>query len=336
MAWLEQNQQPEARNNAIPAAPYAARPPSPPSIMIPARSPAKANQPLNIVPRFANIDPKSLSAPELEIITQSRPQSAYDCVSDWSYRDRWLAHEILDFMWLGPSRVVRDEQFLQQNQFTMLLAARDARLAQARLMTVDRVATALGLQAESVDVEDHQDLIRKLPDVIAMINKHMLDVYHSQAVVQDKDNNEPMGNNEMKIDPSKFRRGKILIFCETGNDRSAVIVIAYLMAVFGLDMIKACQFVNYRRFCVCLDEPAKQMLRTFEGILVANRTVNKHVLQSGAGNSLTVERVSKRSIKRSLEEDDDGDDAMTGVLDENDLDRDRFTDRKPFAPFIDR
>ncbi|KAH6660414.1 protein-tyrosine phosphatase-like protein [Truncatella angustata] len=340
----------QARGGAIPAAPYTARPPSPPAIMIPAPTFLKANEPIVCVPSFANIDPLFLTAPELEIITQNRPQEAYDSVNNWQYEDRRTAQEILDFLWLGPSSVARDKEFLQKNGFTMLLAARDARMAQARLMGVDRVARELGLHAETLDVEDHQDLIRSLPEAVRKINNHMLDVYRSQALGNQTE--QPLGEGAMVIDKTKFRRGKVLIFCETGNDRSAAVVNAYLMSVFGMNMIQACQFIQFRRFCVSLDEDMKYLLMTYEGLLQAQKTVNRYKLQNGQlptpastvspttpttglGAALPVfETKPKRGIEETYEEVDDDD--MDGVMDEFQLDRERYQDRPAFVPFVDR
>lgn len=340
----------EARGGAIPAAPYATRPPSPPAIMIPAPNFLKANEPIVCVPSFANIDPLFLSAPELEIITQNRPQEAYDSVNNWAYEDRRKAQEILDFLWLGPSSVARDKEFLAKNGFTMLLAARDARMAQARLMGVDRVAKELGLHADTIDVQDHQDLIRSLPDAVRKINNHMLDVYRSQALANQTD--QPMEEGAMVIDKTKFRRGKVLIFCETGNDRSAGVVIAYLMSVFGMNMIQACQFIQFRRFCVSLDEDMKYLLQTYEGILHAQKTVNRYKLQNNQlptpasvmspatplGGLAPAPPIPDNKAKRGIEQtfEDVDDDDMEGAMDGFELDRDRYVDRPAFAPFVDR
>ncbi|ETS82622.1 hypothetical protein PFICI_04498 [Pestalotiopsis fici W106-1] len=330
MAMVVDSHEHETRNTVVPAAPYAARPPSPPSILIPAPN-VKASQAIVCVPRFSNVDPLTLSAPDLEIITQSKPQKAYDSVGDWTWEDRRKAHEILDFLWLGPSTVARDQGFLKENGFSMILAARDARLAEARLLGVDRAIKELELSAATIDVQDLQDLIHRLDDAVALINKHMLEFYHNQILLQ-KDS--PNGQDKTVIDKSKFRRGKVLVFCETGNDRSAILVVAYLMAVYGMDMIQACQFVNYRRFCVSLDEPSKQMLQTYEGLLVARKTVNKHTLQNSHNISLGTSRITKRGIMDTMDDDDD-DDIMQEAAD-FELDRDRYTDRRPFVPFVDQ
>ncbi|KAI0132066.1 dual specificity phosphatase [Xylariales sp. AK1849] len=349
------------RNTAIAAAPYTARPPSPPAIMIPVPSFRKANEPMTCMPSYASVDPLFLSAADLEIITRNKTQEAYDSVNNWTYEDRRTAQPILDFLYLGPSSIARDKEFLKSEGITMLLAARDSRMAQARLMGVDRVARELGIHAEHIDVSGHQELIRSFPDAVRKINEHMLDVYRSQAVnvSQDADTNG-ISNPEhlqtpdsMVVDRTHFRRGKVLIFCETGNDRSAGIVIAYLMSVFGMDMIQACQFIQFRRFCVSLDEDMKFLLQTFEGILNAQKTVHRHQLHNNqlltpasavtpaTANPATPQFVAalpakNTRTKRGIEDTMDDDEDMGGGEGGFTLDRDRYTDRPAFVPFVDR
>ncbi|KAI1881353.1 hypothetical protein JX265_000179 [Neoarthrinium moseri] len=337
----------ELQPGVMPAAPYAARPPSPPAIMIPAPNFLKGNQPIVCTPSYANVDPFFLSATDLQIITRNRPQEAHDSVSDWAYEDRRTAQPILDFLYLGPSSVARDRQFLQDHGITMLLAARDSRLAQARIMGVDRVAKELGIRAEYVDVENNQGLIRSFPDTVRKINNHMLDVYRSQAV-QTYDGDHRMQDGEIAINPNpeQFRRGRVLIFCETGNDRSAGVVIAYLMSVYGMDMIQACQFIQYRRFCVGLDEDLKYLLMTYEGILNAQKAVHRQQLlnppttgspaatqSAGLGSASPHTAKTKRGIEDTMDTDDQDD--MGGIENGYALDRDRYTDRPAFVPFVD-
>jgi serine/threonine/tyrosine-interacting protein len=326
---------------AIPAAPYAARPPSPPSITIPAPTLLKVNEPITCMPSYAAVDPLYLTAADVEIITQNKPQEAYDSVNTWKYEDRRTAQPILDCLYLGPSSIARDKKFLTDNGITMLLAARDSRMAQARLMGVDRVAKELGIQAEHIDVSGNQELIRLFPDAIRKINNHMLDIYRSQAL--GAQNGEQPEEGTIVIDRAQFRRGKVLVFCETGNDRSAGIVIAYLMAVFGMHMIPACQFIQFRRFCVSLDEEMKHLLQTYEGILNAQKTVHRHqflapvssMAPATSDSGPSTDRTIRAAVKRGIDETLDSDDEMEGI-EGFAADKDRYVDRPAFVPFVDR
>ncbi|KAI0022337.1 protein-tyrosine phosphatase-like protein [Xylariomycetidae sp. FL0641] len=314
-------------SRAIPAAPYSARPPSPPGIWIPVPKMAlnDMHEPLKLLPTYENIDPATLSVDDLGIITQGgREQIASDAAISWVYEDRRKAQQILDFLYLGPSSVARDRTWLREEGITMLLAARDSRMAGMRLMAVDNVARELGIQAEHVDVSGHAELIHAFPSIVRLINNHMLDIYHRQAL-QNADVGAEAGS--MAVDKSNFRRGKVLVLCETGNDRSAGVVIAYLMSLFGMNLVTACQFVHYKRFCVSLDEEMKQLLKSYEDILDAQRMVHQHQLRSAPqGNNKT---------KRLFEETKDQDEEMGDVPGTDHSDQDRFHGRAKFVPFVD-
>ncbi|KAI1081629.1 phosphatases II [Whalleya microplaca] len=324
------NMEPSIHHNsgAMPTAPYE-RPPSPPTIMIPTPVLQDASQPIKVVPSYTNIDPTSLSAADLEIITQNgKEQIAHDSALSWTYESRRVAQPVLDFLYLGPSTVARDRQWLRDHGITMLLAARDSQMAKFRLLAIDQVAQELGLQAAHVDVSGHQELIRAFPSTVRKINNHMLDIYHQQRVDRKELATGVGGDGDnMVIDQQNFRRGKVLVFCETGNSRSAAVVVAYLMAVMGMDLVQACQFVHFKRFSVSLDEDLKQVLRTYCDILAAQRTVHFHELH---GSPVRVGN-SKRGIDATVDEDAD----MGGPGDDGPVDQDRFAGRQGFVPFVD-
>ncbi|KAI0967009.1 protein-tyrosine phosphatase-like protein [Xylaria arbuscula] len=300
---------------------YTMKAPSPPPLHVP---PANWSNPIKVLPRYDNVDPSSLSKEDLAIITQNGvEQIAKDAAAHWAYESRRKAQAILDFLFLGPLSAARDRQWLREEGITMILAARDHRLAELRIMSVDSFAKEMGIEAQYVDVSGYQELIRAFPTAVRLINDHMLRIYREQAVetAQDK--------STMVVDAAKFRRGKVLIFCETGNDRSAGVTCAYLMALLGMSAVDAFQFINYKRFCVSMDESLKQTLRNYEDILLAQRTVHQHELNSNL--------IRKKRAKRGIDEtvDDDGDDGMTGMDNYLSSDRDRFLGRDRFAPFID-
>ncbi|KAJ1333375.1 serine/threonine/tyrosine-interacting protein [Microdochium nivale] len=333
---------------ATPTAPFSGRPPSPPTIVIPAAPVNKTLLPITLLPSFANVDPASLSERDLQIITQNgKAQIASDSALNWTYQSRRQAQPVLDFLYLGPSIVAKDRQWLKDNGFTMLLAARTSWMAGVQLMSAHRVAEELGIQAEHVDVSNHQELIRAFPDVVRKINDHMLRVYRDQAISitdhpQHDQSQQPAGTaDSMVVDQRNFKRGKILVFCESGNDRSASVIVAYLMSVYGLNLVAACQFVQYKRFSVSLDDELKQLLQTYQGILDAQRTVNTFALSPpnrAAEGVLSQPSRSGNTHKRGIEdvmlmdEDDDGNAVRGG---EFALDAERYQDRAKFVPFVD-
>ncbi|OTA77584.1 hypothetical protein M434DRAFT_402330 [Hypoxylon sp. CO27-5] len=319
-----------SRHGTVPAAPYYPRPPSPPPIVIPAPDTPKDH--IMIVPSYEKVDPASLSADDLKIITQNyKGQLAHDSGSNWAYENRRSAQPVLDFLYLGPLNVARDRQWLRETGITMLLAARDSKLANIRLMAVDQVAEELGIQAEYVDVSAYNELVRAFPTVIRTINDHMLNIFRQQSI----NNTEmEMEDGQMAIPSENFRRGKVLVFCETGNDRSAGVVVAYLMSVFGMGMIEGCQFVHFRRFCVSISDELKYALKSYDEILSAQRTVHRYELDNSSkqdDDGFLKPRKSKRSIEDTMDQDEE----MGGTDDAMTLDEGRFLDRPAFVPFID-
>ncbi|KAI2607084.1 phosphatases II [Hypoxylon fragiforme] len=312
------------RRSAKPAAPYSTRAPSPPPIIIPAPSLHGAHNRLKVVPNYEKVDPVSLSIDDIAIITQShKEQLTNDSNTNWSYESRHVAQPILDYLYLGPFSVVRNREWLRETGITMLLAARDSQMASIRLMAVDKVAEELGIQATYVDVSNYNELIRAFPTSVRSINDHLLNVFRGQRI---SDVDVQIGDGQMVIPSNNLRRAKVLVFCETGNDRSAGVVVAYLMSAFGMDMIEACQFVHYKRFCVSLHDDLRQTLRSFEDILRAQRTVHRYELESSTSGV--------RRQKRSIDEAQDQNEEMGETNENTATDEDRFVGRT-FVPFVD-
>lgn len=318
-------------DGVVRTASFTNRPPSPPYIHIPTPLSDTNNGPLTLTPSYASVDPRNLTPDDLKIITGGKIQEASDNYKNtWRYEDRRKAQPVLDFLYLGPLAVVRDHDFLRQQGITMLLAVRDASMSHLRLIAVEKAAAELNLQSDYVDVISRTQLIHDFPFIIAKINDHLLRVYRNQLqAVNDAGN--------VAIDTSTFQRGKVLVFCETGNERSAVVVAAYLMAIYGTDMVSTVQFISAQRFCATFDEEMKQLLRSFGDILEAQRMVSTGAQL--AGNQQTTSfapamiglaaapEVSsrKRGIDDTMDEDD--------LQDEFSMDSDRYEDRAAFMPY---
>jgi hypothetical protein len=299
------------------------------------------------MPDFNNLDSGDLTLEDLTIVLDSKPQIAsLDRPVHWVYESRRHAQEVLDFLFLGPSSVARDHDWLRAHGITMILVARDARVAQRRLMSVDKAAVELGIEAEYVDVNGPMALIASFPETVRRINNHLVRVYRSQA----NSFNEMTGEKGQK-----FRRGRILVVCETGNDRSAAVVAAYIMSMFGTNMIGAIQFVSVQRFCASFDEDAKRLLQSWEDILTAQKHVatarreeevarleQQQLLQAkstpGApAHQLTALAPSRLTQKRGIEDTYEREEVATPGqgYDHFVLDIDRYQDRGSFVPFVD-
>lgn len=231
---------------------------------------------------------------------------------DWHYDMRREAQPILPFLYLGPLGCVRDREYLRKEGITLLLAIRDKRSAQARLVSGERTAAELGIEADFVDVTGHQELISMFPRAIRRINDHLASQDHGKL-------------------PSHIPK-KVLVFCESGNDRSAAVVITYMMAMFSLKAEKAMKAVQSQRFCVTLDEGWRQLFSSFETILEAKRDV-EHVRRANSSRSHSSSKVSK---KRNLEDSHVEEVKEGSVMDTDGNEYEDWEARKPVAPFQDR
>lgn len=216
---------------------------------------------------------------------------------------------ILPFLYLGPSSAARDTKFLAKEGITMLLVIRDSMSAFARLLSGEKAAAELGIEADAIDVASNMQLIAAFRPGTKTINDHLLRVYKHRV------------NNG--ADPNDTAtRGKVLVFCESGNERSAAFVAAYLMSTYSIDLISAIQFVQGQRFCVAFDDALKSLLANYQDLLNAQL----QIMGTGRPGSPAFDAGSKR--RRERDEDSDMD------MDQED-DRERFGGRGNFAPFRD-
>ncbi|KAK4125907.1 phosphatases II, partial [Parathielavia appendiculata] len=268
---------------------------------------------MTIRPSPAAVHTTSLSEADLQLITRGfQPQSARDGASAWLYESRRRAQQVLDFLWLGPASAVKDRDFLRREGITMVLCARDARFAgvggEGMLVTgAKRYVEGMGIEVGGVDVADGRELVGAFSVVVGRVNEHVL------AVERD----------------GSGRRGKVLVVCETGNDRSAAVVAAYLMAVYGLDTVQAVQFMQLQRFCVALGDDFKFQLQTYGDILRARGDVGimgEQQQQRGEVVGANVKRRIEQTVGEAGEED-------RGVI-MAEMDAERYEGRN-FAPFVE-
>ncbi|KAI1812765.1 phosphatases II [Poronia punctata] len=312
---------------ATPAAPYTTKPPSSPCLQV--DKTLQWHDPIAVVARYDAIDPSFLSAEELSIITQGGlEQVAHDTSITWSYNMRHEAQRVLDYLYLGPSRVVRNHQWLRKEGIAMVLAARDATQAGLNFLAVDKDAKALGIEARYVDVSGDQGLVGIFPSAVRAINEHMLRINKGQH------GGAAAALLQKETVPASSVRGKVLVFCETGNERSASIVAAYLMTVFGMTAGQACHFVTHSRFCCGMNESIRNALQVYGDILAARRTVHQYELK---GQAVPALHKAKRRIEDTNDGvDDEGDANMTGVEGLQHPENDYFASRRRFVPFLSK
>lgn len=243
-----------------------------------------------------------------------------------------MAQQILPFLYLGPMSAARDKAFLQREGITMVVAVRNTMSAQARMLQT-KAAQELGLDTRMIDVAGNQELIAAFPKAIEVINMHLSTVYQREQARAAQD----MATGQNHRQPIL---GKVLIFCETGNERSATLVTAYIMAMYSMELVKAIQIVQAQRFAVAFDDSLRNLLSTYEMMLQAKRDIIQanlgNMTQRGAGTQNMGVRGGDRvafSSKRTFDAAYDDDMEMA---DEVHLDAGRFEGRAGSAPFQDR
>ncbi|KAM3084991.1 hypothetical protein ACMFMG_003432 [Clarireedia jacksonii] len=207
-----------------------------------------------------------------------------------------------------PSSAARDIDALRKEGITMLLVIRDSMTAQARILSGAKVAEQLGIEAGAIDVSGNMELIAAFPRAVSLINDHLIRIFRQQ---------NPQGIPD-STDVSEGPIPKVLIFCESGNERSAAVVVAYIMATYGLGLVEAIQYVQNQRFCVAFDDEMKHTLLNYLQLLEAKRSVSE------------ARKATPAAIKSKRRHDED--EEMDIDMDHQD-DIDRFFGRTKFAPF---
>ncbi|CAK4033479.1 tyrosine phosphatase 4 [Lecanosticta acicola] len=280
---------------------YTYRMPTPPRIVVP---PPTLNS--DAIPEIAISALRDSSHQFLSKVNYSNLISQ-NAPLEWAYERRREAQAILPFLCLGPMTAAKDKEWLQQQGVTMLLGVRQKHSFQSKLMRLT-AAEQLGLEFHTVDLASNQDLISSFRSTTAMINNHLGRVYTASGGAQ---------------------LGKVLVFCESGNERSAGVVAAYLMETHeDVDYIKAMQLCQAQRFCVNFDDSMKRLLHSYWDILLARRAVESNP-QAAPASGVTS---APAKAKRGLERDHDGDEMDMDGEGEDDVER--FGGRT-FAPFID-
>lgn len=219
---------------------------------------------------------------------------------------RRTAQHILPFLLLGPSTVARDIDYVRNNGITMMISVRSAVAARAapKYLDASTFASAAGLSTLTLDLDSPYDLITRLPQTIKAMNDHL----------------EGTCCKGTSCEVENIT-GKILVFCESGNERSTALVAAYLMILFGVDVVSAMQIIQSQRFCIAPEDGMKNMLTTFEDVLTAKREVTMQT--HGITNELN--KKSKRNIDMMYDDDNE-------MMDGEVISEDNGA-RKDWAPF---
>ena len=241
---------------------------------------------------------------------------------EWAYERRRQAQMILPWVFLGPMVAAKDREFIAREGITMVLAVR---FRDGSMSGALQAARDAGLAVATIEAPTYHDLIQQFSETTRIVNEHVAEI-RQHALQQ----------------TGQPTLGKVLVFCESGNEKSAAVVAAYLMEILdNFDYIKAMQVCQAQRFCVNFDDTIKNILRSHWDILQAARSVSSSNAQQSEENS-SVPSFSRQNasrlqppetarLKRSIDDTRDADDIdMEDGHDPSDALRFHGRDNTPF------
>ncbi|TGZ82698.1 phosphatases II, partial [Ascodesmis nigricans] len=154
---------------------------------------------------------------------------------DWKYEQRREAQQLLPHLWLGPLSSLRQSDFLLTHNITQVINVRSHMSRGVGIIP----KLPPGVTYNSVDSTSPHDLASKFPLAADIIDSHLLGALPPHL---------------------QLSGGITLLYCESGNDRSAAVATAYIMQHLDITAIQAIQYIQAKRFCVSLDEWAKWTL----------------------------------------------------------------------------
>ncbi|CAE7027222.1 hypothetical protein P3342_005944 [Pyrenophora teres f. teres] len=288
---------------------YSYRLPTPPRIVVPPPTLTTDMPCLALRVGSGEVDMSFLNELDLEGSVHS------NTVLEWAYERRRDAQMILPWLYLGPMVAAKDKAFLEREGITMVLAIR----AQPNSMTgALQAARQVCLEVRSIEAYNFYNLTPNFAEAANIISTHVARVRQH--------NLETTGQATF---------GKVLVFCESGNEKSAAVVAAYLMQTLNnIDHVRAMQVVQAQRFCVNFDDILKNILRSFWDIVEARRSIAAQQIDSSNAHAqpgLLLLPPSSMKQKRGIEDIRDDDDMdMSDGMDASDALRFSGRDATPF------
>jgi serine/threonine/tyrosine-interacting protein len=304
--------------------PYTDRKPSPPFIPIPVQH-IDANAELMTLPsRLDSVDGGFMTEMERAIITQNETIQAYNMSVFWEYKMRHDVQKVAPWLYIGPRTVLKEKRaFLLEQGITKVILVLETLLSRMMETYARDASQALGgIDVTCIIADTSVQLMHQFPDLLASINHHLVKTHQDQVTAG--------------VDGASIKRGKVLVACQTGNDRANVVAAAYLMATYGCEMTEAVQFVGMCRFCCDFNEEAKRALLTFGDLIKARSALRG---PSGSLDSSGFTRVRKRNIHETEAEDEamggSGSTWQTDLFTRDTMDAGRFSGREAFKPFVE-
>ncbi|KAI5814265.1 protein-tyrosine phosphatase-like protein [Pyronema omphalodes] len=278
---------------SLPTNPYSTGLPAPPRILIPPPT-------INASPDSSSSSSEWSAQNLSHLITQTN-SIIPNTLQDWKYEFRREAQQLLPHLYLGPLSAAKDSGFLAMAGITQLIAIRNARTR------LGEAANVAGIKYFALEVNTAQELIRHFNKAVDIIDMHYIEGLSEDEKAEVTLPLDGRTLKEKQIRWMTNRRsndvpgGRTLLFCESGNDRSAVVAAAYIMQHLGANTVQSIQVIQGRRFCVCFNDELKWMLNHYEPIWRARPRILVGVIQQKG----TVQQKTGGNRKRALSLDED-------------------------------
>lgn len=205
----------------------------------------------------------------------------------WQYDQRHQAQAILPFLFIGELSMAKKKDFLVGHAITMILTiSPDTKFHRAIAEGSCRVAKEDGYHVQHYFVNTIQQLVHIFPQASTAINRHLVSM-----------------KDDTKI-------GRVLICCENGNVQAPALAAAYLVEnLSSMTSSEAIQLVSAKRFSCAWEEPYKHAIADYAMLVQARRNVQADRSSAQQQTFLTVNQSDRVKRGRSVDEDEDMEDA---------------------------
>lgn len=235
----------------------------------------------NLTPSAANLVALQLTREQWAIVTRGKTQRP--TAKEWRHEMRHEAQQVLDFISMGSMTAISDLDYLVKKQVTMVVVVRHPGITHESGY-LQRARSVCNVQVHFVGFDQH-GFVGGLASIIHTLNTHMIHV-------------------NSQVDETGVRRnGHILVTCHTGNDHAPAIVSAYIMAMYGMQMPPATEFVFFHRTSCAFSDTMKFVLWNWENALTAAQL---EVAQREAAQRESTPRIPKRRVDDAGLDSDQG------------------------------
>lgn len=214
----------------------------------------------------------------------------------WDYKHRREAQRVLRYLYLGPVTSARDEKFLRSAHITMAVSVRPLIVTnlQPGYMAPSRMNTLKDCETTTFDFDSTFTFTSNLASTMQTVTNHI-----------------------ERLTPSNKRpetKARILVFCDTGNERSITFIAAFLMIIYGISASTALDVIQSYRYSMSPSFETHLVLDTLQDILSAQRHSAAAKYHDSMSCAVQPYQPSSSSQKRGMEDMDDDEHLMDSEM----------------------